>query len=110
MNDNKFPQMDWQQVALNGGPPCFHVEGPQFCGRAERWHGHGNPAFHDFVSLQQYVTKAIADERARCMRIAEQAFEPAHTYASENSSAYRTFDAGQRQVIDRIIATIRRDS
>src|SRR5689334_16034514 len=49
------PQMDWQQVALNGGPPCFYVEGPQYCGRAERWPGHGNPAFHDFVSLE-YVT------------------------------------------------------
>lgn len=49
------PQMDWQQVALNGGPPCFYVEGPQYCGRAERWPGHGNPAFHEFVSLE-YVT------------------------------------------------------
>jgi hypothetical protein len=51
----EFPQMDWQQVALNGGPPCFYVEGPQYCGRAERWPGHGNPAFHDFVPLE-YVT------------------------------------------------------
>lgn len=32
--------MDWQQVVLNGGPPCFHLEADgSFCGRAERWHG-----------------------------------------------------------------------
>lgn len=76
MNDNKFPQMDWQQVVLNGGPPCFHAEGPQFCGRAERWPGHGNPAFHDFVSLQRFLTKAIADERERCARICDNAESP----------------------------------
>ena len=40
--------MDWQQVVLNGGPPCFHLEDGRFCGRAERWAGHdGNP--HKFV-------------------------------------------------------------
>src|SRR5688500_16782533 len=50
------PQMDWGQVVLNGGPPCFFVEGPQYCGRAESWPGHGNPAFHDFVPLE-YVTE-----------------------------------------------------
>lgn len=49
------PQMDWGQVAANGGPPCFFVEGPQFCGRAELWQGHGNPAFHGFISLDCYV-------------------------------------------------------
>jgi hypothetical protein len=32
-------QMDWIQVVLNGGAPCFHVcEDNKFCGRAERWH------------------------------------------------------------------------
>lgn len=50
--------MDWQQVILNGGPPCFFIEGPQFCGRAERWQGHGNPAFHDYVSLQTFLATA----------------------------------------------------
>lgn len=49
------PRMDWGQVVLNGGPPCFHVEGPQFCGRAERWPGHGNAAFHAYVSLDGFL-------------------------------------------------------
>lgn len=49
-------QMDWQQVVLNGGPPCFFIEGPQFCGRTERWQGHGNSDFHDYVSLEQMVS------------------------------------------------------
>jgi hypothetical protein len=48
--------MDWGQVVANGGPPCFFVEGPQFCGRAERWQGHGNSAFHEYVSLQDFIT------------------------------------------------------
>jgi hypothetical protein len=44
-------QMDWVQVVLNGGPPCFHVDADdgRFCGRAERWKGHG--PLHEFVSL-----------------------------------------------------------
>ncbi len=43
---------DWQQVVLNGGPPCFHFESERgkFCLRAERWPGHGK-AHHAFVSL-----------------------------------------------------------
>lgn len=43
-------RMDWQQVVLNGGPPCFHVcEDGHFCGRAERWEGHDE--LHEFSSL-----------------------------------------------------------
>lgn len=44
--------VDWQQVLLNGGPPCFYLlnDGdPRFCLAAERWMGH--PAHHPFVSL-----------------------------------------------------------
>lgn len=37
------------KVVLNGGPPCFFVENRRFCGRAERWGGHG--VMHDFISL-----------------------------------------------------------
>jgi len=41
-------QMDWRQVALNGGPPCFFDNGNgQYCGRAERWAGHGS--IHPFI-------------------------------------------------------------
>lgn len=48
---------DWQQVVLNGGPPCFHLEpeSQKFCLRAERWDGHtDNDAWpeHRFVSLR----------------------------------------------------------
>jgi hypothetical protein len=41
--------IDWQQVVLNGGPPCFFVEGGRFCLRAERWEGHG--ILHGYASL-----------------------------------------------------------
>ncbi len=56
------PQMDWQQVSLNGGAPCFHVEELSasirtYCGRAQRWEGHGNPAFHNYVSLTDLLVK-----------------------------------------------------
>lgn len=49
--------MDWQQVVLNGGPPCFHLDPADdlFCGRARRWHGHG--AIHNFVSLADLLRK-----------------------------------------------------
>ena len=43
-----FRLADWQQVVLNGGPPCFHVERDgRFCFRAERWPGHGPQ--HEFT-------------------------------------------------------------
>lgn len=46
--------MDWMQVVLNQGPPCFHLqEDGRFCGRAERWAGHHPPGrvIHKYVSL-----------------------------------------------------------
>lgn len=60
--------MDWQQVALNGGPPCFaqlEDEEGWFCGRAEQWDGHNGE--HEFISLAQYVATAsqLAYERGR---------------------------------------------
>jgi hypothetical protein len=45
--------IDWQQVVLNGGPPCFHVEDGRFCLRAERWEGHD--LLHRFVSLRSLL-------------------------------------------------------
>jgi hypothetical protein len=63
-------EADWQQVVLNGGPPCFHrdVAGPgeqRLCLRAERWEGH-DPKNHDighpFVSLEALVRRLL-DER-----------------------------------------------
>lgn len=62
----KCPTMDWIQVRMNGGPPCFHVEGERFCGRAERWDGH--PQIHAFVSLNEFVNAAIAhgQEKMSC--------------------------------------------
>jgi hypothetical protein len=54
-------QMDWQQVVLNGGPPCFYLESEWFCGRAERWQGHGD--MHGFVSLATLL--AAAEQRGR---------------------------------------------
>ena len=49
--------MDWQQVVMNGGPPCFHVaDDGRFCGRTERWDGHGMSGFHAYVSLADLLT------------------------------------------------------
>jgi hypothetical protein len=45
--------MDWGQVVMNGGPPCFHLDEEYggFCGRAKRWDGHRDGFSHRFVSL-----------------------------------------------------------
>lgn len=44
---------DWQQVALNGGPPCFHIDDGRFCLRAEWWGGH--PSMHRYISLEMIL-------------------------------------------------------
>lgn len=48
---------DWQQVVLNGGPPCFHFQDDTgtFCLRAKPWEGHGNKHFHRFISLHDLL-------------------------------------------------------
>ncbi len=55
---------DWQQVVLNGGPPCFHLDGMTFCLRAERWQGHGINEFHKFVSLHDLMKTATGAAKA----------------------------------------------
>lgn len=53
------PYMDWQQVILNGGPPCFAVldgEETWYCGRAQRWVGHDGE--HKFISLDDLISAA----------------------------------------------------
>jgi len=58
-------KMDWQQVVLNGGPPCFHIEDDgKFCGRAQRWDGHGLGNFHQFSSLKDLLTTLRAKRNA----------------------------------------------
>lgn len=53
---NAAQNADWVQVVVNGGPPCFHLEGERFCLRAQRWDGHGETtAFHPFVSLAELL-------------------------------------------------------
>lgn len=54
-------QADWTQVVLNGGPPCFHLEGDRFCLRAERWPGHGDD--HEFVSLAAILSAPASEAR-----------------------------------------------
>ena len=48
---------DWVQVVLNGGPPCFELDGGKFCLRAERWAGHDGGGFHAFVSLAELLVR-----------------------------------------------------
>jgi hypothetical protein len=40
--DECAPTMDWEQVRLNGGPPCYWLPpgSSRYCGRAKRWVGH----------------------------------------------------------------------
>lgn len=53
--------MDWMQVVLNGGPPCFHIQKDgRFCGRAERWAGHIDGDPHKFVPLHELLIKTIS--------------------------------------------------
>jgi Lar family restriction alleviation protein len=52
---------DWQQVVLNGGPPCFHLFGERFCLRAERWAGHGSD--HEYAPLHSLLAGVDAKER-----------------------------------------------
>jgi hypothetical protein len=51
--------MDWQQVVLNGGPPCFHLDRRDgyFCGRAKQWEGH--PEIHKFVSFADLLRRFV---------------------------------------------------
>lgn len=49
--------MDWQQIVLHQGEPCFHVERDRkFCGRARRWEGHEAGGDHRFVSLHDLLS------------------------------------------------------
>jgi len=49
-------QMDWPQIQLNGGPPCFYFEETgNFWSGAERWEGHGHPDQHRFISLAEML-------------------------------------------------------
>ncbi len=46
--------MDWGQVVMNGGPPCFQLcEDGRFCGRTDKWHGADT---HAFISLEALIT------------------------------------------------------
>lgn len=49
--------MDWQQVVLNGGPPCFHLgKDGRFCGRAQRWHDEiAERVCHRYVPLEELL-------------------------------------------------------
>jgi hypothetical protein len=58
---------DWVQVALNGGPPCFHFEEDRgrFCLRALRWAGHTHRdeyPEHKFVSLSALLDLVREEE------------------------------------------------
>jgi hypothetical protein len=61
--------MDWVQVKLNGGPPCFFLEDDgTLCGRAQWWAGH--PEIHHYVSLHDYTTTRDAEIAALESRLA----------------------------------------
>lgn len=52
--------VDWQQVVLNGGPPCFHLgEDARFCLRTQLWAGHG--VMHAYTPLHELLGASSAD-------------------------------------------------
>lgn len=57
MEQIERPKMDWTQVSLNGGPPCFAVgidgDPLRYCDRAEKWEGHGHD--HEYISLERLL-------------------------------------------------------
>jgi len=57
---------DWGQVVLNGGPPCFHLDGDKFCLRAERWFGH--PSDHGFISLLELIGRLVEGQTPNVAR------------------------------------------
>jgi len=97
----EVPQMDWGQVVLNGGPPCFAVlndERPWFCGRADRWAGHDGD--HKFVSLQDYVRQQEEEVRAAFVSEIEKHLNCAEhgaSCASRILAALRRDDAAQEE-------------
>ena len=57
--------------------------------------------------LQADIEAALKDRDERAAKIAETAFKPAHTYASESAERYYAFDDGQRYAMKNIAAAIR---
>ena len=70
IDQDALQNIDWVQVVLNGGPPCFHLEEGRFCLRAEKWSGHHIHNVHKFVSLAAYAAECVRVERVRCAGIA----------------------------------------
>ena len=66
IDQGALQNIDWVQVVLNGGPPCFHLEEDgRFCLRAEKWSGHHVHHVHKFVSLAAYAAECVRVERER---------------------------------------------
>src|SRR6266568_1804337 len=62
---NALNNIDWNQIALNGGPPCFFIKDSLFCLRAERWGGHNS--YHKYVSLLDLIDACDALVRKQSM-------------------------------------------
>lgn len=84
---------DWQQVVLNGGPPCFHIEeAGDFCLRAKRWDGHGSS--HPYTTLaaalsgQALKTASNPQPAALWERFREEAREPTKAMLEAAGTAF----------------------
>jgi len=88
---------DWQQVVLNGGPPCFHFEPDRqrFCLRAYRWAGHG--VDHPFTALADVIGAASLIGDVRTLAPEEIQEDQARLAPSErvSESAQRGDDRGE---------------
>lgn len=79
---------DWEQVMLNGGPPCFRFEEGRFCLRAKRWHDEtGKVSGWEYVPLDQllkdYGNKRVAESMDAALKLADAVLVThSHTYGN----------------------------
>lgn len=106
-NDKVNPQMDWQQVILNGGPSCFALAGDldtHYCGRAQRWAGHDS--HHKFVSLDDLVATVRAEERKQAFGDAQGMMEAPAPGTMASTDFHKGFEAMRRlakQILERAV-------
>jgi hypothetical protein len=108
MSSTRVPQMDWQQVVMNGGPPCFATlddDAGRFCGRAQRWDGHDYE--HKFVSLEDYVRQRELEVRAEYdLKLSSARDMIKRVRNSHRSSRNQDYEYGFYDALDQMYAAL----
>ncbi len=87
---------DWQQVVLNGGPPCFHFDAKRgkFCLAAERWAGHGE--LHPFSNLADLIGNSVYNANLAVIEAASGTKKRAATKQPKRSEQRRPLRAKRK--------------